>query len=124
MKHVISGLIKKRARLAGEITHRHRELVEMEAELSNIDGVLKAYGYDTATIQDVGVYNRMFKMKELGRLIRQIGRERPELADNVDIAREIIARKEWDVDSAFLLSVVRTRVKDARKYYRRRGLSA
>src|SRR6266478_5137393 len=70
--HVVSGLIQKRAELAGVIDRLQRQLDQYRADLTHIDGVLRvlASDLDPETIRPKRAYrrNRYFARNELSRL--------------------------------------------------------
>src|SRR5207253_11497801 len=70
--HVVSGLIEKRAALAGVIDQMQRQLDQYRADLTHIDGVLRilASDLDPETIRPKRAYrrNRYFARNELSRL--------------------------------------------------------
>ena len=70
--HVVSGLVAKRAELAGVIDQLQRQLDQYRADLTHIDGVLRilASDLDPETIRPKRVYrrNRYFARNELSRL--------------------------------------------------------
>jgi hypothetical protein len=70
--HVVSGLIAKRAELAGIIDKLQRQLDQHRADLTHIDGVLRvlATDLDPETIRPKRAYrrNRYFARNELSRL--------------------------------------------------------
>jgi len=70
--HIVSGLIAKRAELAGIIDQLQRQLDQHRADLTHIDGVLRvlATDLDPETIRPKRAYrrNRYFARNELSRL--------------------------------------------------------
>jgi hypothetical protein len=88
-QHAISGLIQKRAELAGE-------LERIKGDLRAIDRALETFGYfETAAILPKRKRRRpaLFKHGELFRLVCDA--EREGLDDNPGIARWIMERRGW-----------------------------
>ena len=44
--HVVSGLVAKRAELAGQIEAHRRELAQLEAHVEHLDGAIKLFAPD------------------------------------------------------------------------------
>jgi hypothetical protein len=116
--HIISALVKKRGELASELAETDKRRREIAGRIAHVDHVLAMFGYDgdpkaiPARRKQTG---RVFKRGHLRRMIFDIGRERPELTVNRDIAAEIMRRLEWDLDNAVLVASIAEKVKDVRK---------
>lgn len=109
--HVISGLVKKRAELAGE-------LQVIRQKLQHIDGTLEILGYENPD----GIVPRfrrpnppMFRSGELTALVGEA--ERQGHADNVSVTRLIMEKRCFDEG---MYRRVRESVKDCRKRLNRR----
>ena len=95
--HVVSGLIAKRAELAGIIDQLQRQLDQYRADLTHIDGVLRVLAVDL----DLGdspeaVYrrNRYFARNELSRPLSQCVPGQARRAVGIDeIAGQVFAVK-------------------------------
>ncbi len=106
MDHVVSGLIQKRAELAGQ-------LEQVKKDLAAIDGALVAFGYhDAKRIKPRNKRRRppLFKPGELTALVGEA--ERSGCDDNASIAAWIMRRQNLEPD---LYQRVRDSVKDRRK---------
>lgn len=105
-KLIVSGLIKKRSEIAGEIQ-------SMQADLKAIDRALLVFGFED--IESIAPRRQrprppLFKSGELISLIGEA--ERAGLDNNPDIADWIIQKKGW---GASLYKRVWSSVKDCRK---------
>ena len=124
--YVVSGLIAKRAELAGVIDQLQRQLDQHRADLTHIDGVLRvlAADLDPETIRPKRVYrrNRYFARNELSRLCLGVFRETSGEPVGVDgIADQIIAAKGFDSGDAILRAAIRDQVGGIVKRLHRRG---
>jgi hypothetical protein len=113
--HVVSGLIAKRAELAGIIDTLQRQLDQYRADLTHIDGTLRilASDLDPETIRPKRAYrrNRYFARNELSRLCLGVLRTAPgESLSTNDIAGRVIAAKGFDADDAILRAAIREQV--------------
>lgn len=116
--HVITALVKKRSELAGELLEAERRKQAIMASLVHVDSVLGLFGYQgepSAIPARRKQSDRVFGRGELTRMIYDIGRERPELACNRDIAAEVMQRKDWDIENTGLVTMIASKVKDVRK---------
>ena len=90
-KLTISGLVRRRERLAGDIIKKRRELNAMRRDLDALDSTLIHFGYDSPKeIKPVIAYSRLFKRNQLSRLVRDIKSD-----DTGEITREVIKRMGW-----------------------------
>ena len=124
--HVVSGLIAKRAELAGVIDQLQRQLDQYRADLTHIDGVLRilASDLDPETIRPKRVYrrNRYFARNELSRLC--LGAFRTAAGEPVsidDIAGQVVAAKGFDPADGILRAAIRDQAGNIIKRLHRRG---
>ncbi len=113
--HVVSGLIQKRAELAGVIDQLQRQLDQHRADLVHIDGVLRvlASELDPETIRPKRAYrrNRYFARNELSRLCLGVFRTAAgELLSTDDIASRVIVAKGFDPVDGVLRAAIRNQV--------------
>src|SRR6266850_8550300 len=113
--HIVSGLIAKRAELAGIIDKLQRQLDQHRADLAHIDGVLRvlASDLDPETIRPKRAYrrNRYFARNELSRLCLGVLRTATgELLSTDDIAGRVIAAKGFDATDNVLHVAIRAQV--------------
>jgi hypothetical protein len=124
--HVVSGLIAKRAELAGVVDQLQRQLDQHRADLTHIDGVLRilASGLDPETIRPKRIYrrNRYFARNELSRLCLGVFRTAAGEPVSVDdIAGQVIATKGFDPADGILRKAIRDQAGDIVKRLHRRG---
>ena len=124
--HVVSGLVAKRAELAGVIDQLQRQLDQYRADLTHIDGVLRilASDLDPETIRPKRVYrrNRYFARNELSRLCLGVFRTAAgEPVSIDDIAGQAVAAKGFDPADGILRAAIRDQAGDIVKRLHRRG---
>lgn len=115
--HVVTALIRKHAELAGELQELERQKRSIRQRLTHVDQTLKMVGYkgDFTEIAPRLRYRRMFRTRELKRLVLDIMRQSPEPLSNSQIAVLVIELKRWDSDNDELRALVSGKVKDVRK---------
>jgi hypothetical protein len=127
--HVVSGLIAKRRELAGIIDELQRQLDQHRADLTHIDGVLRALAtdLDPEKIKPKRIYRRTryFARNELSRLCLGVLRTAAgELLSTDDIAGQVIAAKGFDAGDAILRAAIREQVGSTVKRLHREGMIA
>ena len=115
-EHVVSGLVRKRAELAGELEKFDEHRTAIKAHIANIDAVLRLFLYkgDPAQIKPRRKRNWMFRRGELQRMVADIEREATSPLHKGEIALEVLNLKGWAHDPD-LLETVAEKVKDVRK---------
>jgi len=118
---VISGLIKKRAELAGLHKTALKAADAAKADVAAIDRALMLCGYegDPRGIGPRGKYKQMFGRSELKRIILQTLREAP--ADDEAIVDRIVEVKGWAVDAELRADILK-RTRDAIQRAQKTGL--
>lgn len=124
--HIVSGLIEKRAELAGIVAQLERQLDQYRADLTHIDGVLRllASDIDPETIKPKRRYRRTnyFGRNELLRLCLNAFRNAEgSLLSGDEIAEQVIAAKNFEAADAALRAAIRKQVISTLKGLRRRG---
>jgi len=124
--YVVSGLIAKRAELAGIIAQLQRQIDQFRADLVHLDGALRilAVDLDPETIRPKRIYRRngYFARRELSRLCRGVLRiAAGEPLSVSDIAGKVIIAKGFDIRDAVLRAAIRDQVGDAIKRLHRSG---
>jgi hypothetical protein len=124
--YVVSGLVAKRAELAGIIDQLQRQLDQHRADLTHIDGVLRVLAIDLnpETIRPKRTYrrNRYFGRNELSRLCLGVLRTAAaEPLSTDDIAGRVIAAKGFDSGDAVLRVAIREQVGSIVKRLHRDG---
>ncbi len=112
--HVITGLVKRRAELTGQIEHTHQTLKKLIADLENLDATILQFkpDYRVESIKPKGVRppadwaNR----GEMTRIIFSILRQASEPLTSRDIALELMTSRALDTGDARLLRLMTKRV--------------
>jgi hypothetical protein len=111
--HVISGLVRKRAELSGELLAINRERRKVMDAIDKVDAVLVTMGYTgwPEAIKPRKRQKRLFKRGRLKRMVADCRRQRPDLTAHCDIAHEVMKRLGWNVDDMDLLESVASKVR-------------
>jgi hypothetical protein len=104
--HVVTGLVAKRAELAGRIEAHRRELEQLEAHVGHLDGAIKLFAPD---YQLEGIRakpprrrNRFFLQGECQRLVLEIFREAAQPLSAPRLAEALARRKGLEASSAVI----------------------
>ena len=94
---VVSGLVEKRAELAGEVEHYQRELQRLAAELGHLEATIHLFDpdYDLGSVQPKkrGRRTQWFAPGECQRLVLETLRDAPEPLSGRALAEVLVARK-------------------------------
>ena len=95
--HVVTGLVTKRAELAGRIEAARRELERLEANVGHLDGAIKLFAPDYK-LEGIRAKpprrrNRFFIQGECQRLILEIFRDAAQPLSAVRLAEALAQRK-------------------------------
>jgi hypothetical protein len=113
-EHVISGLIRKRAELAGQIA-------QIQDDLRHIDGALIAFGYANPQAIDAIKRRRLPAMFRAGELMRLVGEAMRAGHDKPQpITLYIMERRGWDHQDVELFARVKSSVRASVKRMNRR----
>jgi len=97
-KQTYMGLIRRRKRIASDILKHHADIKRLHGELETIDKSLVLFGHpDPSGIHTPAPVRRLFKQKQLSRLIRTIERECPSMTTTHEVTKEIFARLGWQI---------------------------
>lgn len=104
--HVVTGLVAKRAELAGRIQVRRRELEELEAHVGHLDGAIKLFAPDYK-LEGIRAKpprrrNRFFVQGECQRLVLEILREATQPLSAARLAEALARRKGLEASSAVI----------------------
>ncbi len=106
--HVVSGLVSKRAELAGLIQHHQEAMRQLSAAIGNIDGTIRLFDpdYDLGTIKSKAPKqaNPWFEHGETNRLVLDVLRPASQPRSTRQIGEAMITlkglsvegHKEWD----------------------------
>ena len=124
-EHVISGLARRRAELAGEIEATHKRLAQMIADLGNIDATILQFD---PSFEIDGIRPKAFrppddwsKRGEMARTVLSILRTAAQPMTTRDIAIKVIADRGLDPNDARLVRLMRTRCACTLRYQRDKG---
>lgn len=114
----ISELLKKRATLAGDIAKLDQQTRRIRAQIVQVDGCLRLFGYKGDLRDITPVKTRAANLLPKGKLqqaVLDIVREAESPLNNRMIAAELIRRKGWASDDDILWDRITLRVKDVMK---------
>lgn len=123
---VISGLVKRRAELAGDIERTHEQLRQMVLDLENLDATILQFDPD---FQVETIRPKAFRPPkdwsnrgEMTRICLSILRQASEPLTSRDIALELLVERAMDKNDQRLLRLMRARVATALRLQRDKGL--
>jgi hypothetical protein len=107
--HVVTGLVTKRAELAGRIEAARRELEQLEANVGHLDGAIKLFAPDYK-LEGIRAKpprrrNRLFIQGECQRLILEIFRDAAQPLSVVRLADALAQRKGLEPSPGVLEAV-------------------
>jgi hypothetical protein len=107
--HVVTGLVTKRAELAGRIEAARRELERLEANVGHLDGAIKLFAPDYK-LEGIRAKpprrrNRFFIQGECQRLILEIFRDAAQPLSAVRLAEALAQRKGLEPRAGVLEAV-------------------
>lgn len=124
--HVLSGLVAKRAELAGEIERTQAALQRMVRDLENLDATILLFDAD---YQIEAIKPKTFrppedwaKRGEMSRMILTILRQSTEPLTTRDIAFQMMQERALDTGDVRFLRLMTKRVGVALRHQRNRGL--
>jgi len=93
--HVVSGLVEKRAELAGQMAHHRREMARLVEDVEHLDATIKLFSpdYDLGAIRAKSVRQRFFQPGECQRWVLEIFRDADSPLSTRRIAEALLARK-------------------------------
>jgi hypothetical protein len=104
--HVVTGLVAKRAELAGQIEACRRELEHLEADVGHLDGAIKLFAPDykleNIRAKPPGRRNRFFHQGECQRLVLEIFRDASEPLSAGRLAEALAQRKRLEASPALI----------------------
>ena len=104
--HVISGLVAKRAEVAGQITSYQSEIQRLQSALSYLDGAIKLFApeFDLRTVKSkrTNARNQYFGHGEAQRMTLDVLREVGEPMCSREIANALIQRKHIESTAAIV----------------------
>jgi len=117
---VLSGLVKRRAQLAGDIENTHEALRKMVLDLENLDATIVQFDPDfkVETIQPKDWSNR----GQMSRIILSVLRQAAEPLTTRDIALQLLVERALDKSDLRLLRLMTKRVGVALRGQRGNGV--
>ncbi len=122
---MITGLVKRRAELAGEIHATHERLGQLVRDLAALDGALAVVAPD---MEVEAIRPRMFRPPEdwasrgqMSRLVLTILRQSHDALTTREIAAQMILERALDVEDQKLLNLMVRRVGSALRHQRDKG---
>lgn len=123
--HVITALVEKRARLAGDIENAHAQLRQMVLDLENIDATIQLFDPDYRVEL---IKPKAFRPPkdwsnrgEMTRIVLSILRQAAEPLTTRDIALQLLVERALDKDDQRLLRLMSKRVGVALRGQRENG---
>lgn len=123
---MVTGLVKKRAEITGEIERVHERLRQLAADLEHIDGTLRIVAPD---MQVEAIRPKLFKPPEdwskrgqMSRMVLSIIRTAKEPLTTREIATELLIQRGMGTDRK-LLALMTKRVSCALRDKREKGLA-
>lgn len=124
--YVITGLVKRRAELAGEIERTHQHLRKIVADIEALDATILQFD---PTYQVEAIKPRAFrppkdwaKRGEMTRIALSILRQASEPLTTRDIALQLLVERALDSSDIRLLRLMTKRVGLALRYQRDKGI--
>src|SRR5258705_914714 len=122
---VVSGLVKRRAALAGEIEATHETLRKMVADLENLDATIVQFdpNFKVETIKPKGFRppSDWSNRGQMSRIILSILRQASEPLTSRDIALQLLVERALDKSDQRLLRLMTKRVGVALRIQRENG---
>ena len=123
---VLSGLVKRRAQLAGDIEKAHEALRRMVLNLENLDATILQFEPD---FKVEAIKPKAFRPPkdwsnrgQMSRIILSILRQAAEPLTSRDIALELLVERALDKDDQRLLRIMTKRVSVALRLQRENGV--
>ena len=124
--YMVTGLVKRRAELAGEIQHTHEHLGQLVKDLAALDDALRVVAPD---MQVEAIRPKMFRPPEdwasrgqMSRLVLTILRQSHDQLTTREIAAQMILERALNVDDHKLFNLMMKRVGAALRHQRDKGL--
>jgi hypothetical protein len=123
-EHVVSGLIRKRAEMAGQIEHAQTVLRQLIIDLDNLDATLRLFVPDI-DLEDIKPKplpprNAAFK-GEVSRIVFAVLREKGPMTGQ-QLAQFVMADRGLNAADVRLVKTISKRVQSCLRHYRTMGL--
>src|SRR3984893_8687906 len=125
-EHVLSGLVRRRAQLAGDIENTHESLRKMVLDLESLDATIVQFDPDfrVETIKPKAFRppKDWSNRGQMSRIILSILRQAAEPLTSRDIALELLVERALDKNDQRLLRIMTKRVSVALRFQRENGV--
>jgi hypothetical protein len=123
-EHVIAGLVRKRAEIAGRIEHLQDELRQAVIDLDNVDATIHLFDpeIELAEIKAKPVPPRHQAFKcEVTRIVLQALRHTKKPLTSADIAERVMAERGLDTTNVRLRKLIAKRTGACLRHWRSKG---
>ena len=123
--HVVTGLTKKRAQLAGQIEHAQAALRQLVIDLDNLDATIRLFvpDIDLEEIRPKPFPPRHHAFRgEVSRIVLTALRESPKPLTAQDIAQRVMAQRGLDTADKRLVRLMGKRVGACLRHHRNKGV--
>lgn len=124
-EHTISGLVRKRAEMAGQLEHYQTVVRQLIIDLDNVDATLRIFQPDIelSEIRPKALPPRNSASKgEVARVILAAMRNSPTPLTMIELARLVMAARGISRSNKKMELVIRKRVSSALRSYRAKGI--
>lgn len=124
-EHVISGLIRKRAELAGQIEDAQTKLRQLVIDLDALDATLRLFqpDIDLAEIRPKPIPPRHHAFRgEISRVVLEYLRTSPEPVSTTAVLKRVMDERGLNISDTRLYRLIRTRVGACLRNYREQGI--
>jgi hypothetical protein len=123
--YMVTGLVKKRAELAGELESTHNRLRELVNQLESLDSTLRIVAPD---MEVEAIRPKAFrppddwsKRGQMSRLVLSILRQSKEPLTSREIAAQMLLERAMDTEDVKMLRIMTKRVSTALRDQREKG---
>lgn len=124
-EHVVSGLIRKRAELAGQIEHLQTEVKRAVIALDNVEATLRLFDpeidFDAITPRKVPTAHHAFR-GEISRVVLTALRESRRPLSTTALSERVMKERGLDAGNGQLRRVMARRVGACLRNHRKRGV--
>lgn len=124
-EHVVSGLIKKRRELAGQIEDAQLRLRQLIIDLDNLDSAIRLFqpDIDLEEIRPSPLPPRHSAYKgEMSRIVLGALRDSGKALTSKEITFQVMAERGLNVSDKRLVRIISKRVGASLKHYKHRGI--
>lgn len=122
--HVLSGLTKRRAELAGEVETLHARLAQIGTDMGHLDAVIRQFDpdYDLASIRSKRPRGPdVARPREMSRFVLGVLRDATAPVPTPDIAARFMAQRDMDGQDRKLAERITKRIVSALRHQGQKG---